>query len=78
VLDLVMKQLVPMDHRTALAVLARTPLALALSILAAMALHHFVELPGQRLLTRRASRRRQADVPAYPDERQEPRLVGAA
>ena len=68
VMDLVMKQLVPMSHRTALAVLERAPLALLLSILAAMLLHHYVELPGQRLLTG-FSRRRRATAPAYPDER---------
>lgn len=78
VLDLVMKQLWPMDHRSALAVLARAPLGLALSVLAAMALHHGVELPGQRLLTRRRSRRSAPPTaPAYPDEARS-RLVGVA
>jgi peptidoglycan/LPS O-acetylase OafA/YrhL len=70
ILDLVMKQFLPMGQRTAHDVFLRSLVALALSVLAAMALHHFVELPGQRLLTRRRRRlaSAKAAVTAYPEE----------
>ena len=75
VMDLVMKQLWPMHERTGIGVLERAAPALLLSVLAAMALHHLVELPGQRLLTRR----RRAVVAPYPQEPERQReLVSAA
>lgn len=76
VLDLVMKQFLPMGQRTAHDVFLRSLVALALSIIAAMILHHFVELPGQRLLTRR--RHRKATAPAYPDDRRAPEVAATA
>jgi peptidoglycan/LPS O-acetylase OafA/YrhL len=78
-LDLVMKQIWPMQERTGVAVLERVPLALTLSVVAAMAVHHGIELPGQRWLTRRSKRRTTATVLPYPerDEAERP-LVGAA
>ena len=77
VLDLVLKRLLPMVHPSVGSLLWRATLALALSLLAAMALHHLVELPGQRLLTRRRTRSRPAAIP-YPDEARRPELVRAA
>jgi peptidoglycan/LPS O-acetylase OafA/YrhL len=76
VLDLVLKRLLPMSQPTVSALLARASLALVLSLLAAMALHHMVELPGQRLLTRR--RTRPAAAIPYPDEARRPELARAA
>jgi peptidoglycan/LPS O-acetylase OafA/YrhL len=77
VLDLVLKQWMPLTSPTILAALLRTAVALVLSVLAAVALHHWVELPGQRLLTRRRTRR-PATSPAYPDEAPARPLVGIA
>ena len=67
VLDLVLKRLLPMTHPSVVGLLQRATLALVLSLFAAMALHHLVELPGQRLLTRKRRRSRAAPV-AYPSE----------
>ena len=66
-LDLVMKTLLPLHERTSAGLAWRSGIGLALSLLAAMALHHGVELPCQRLLTRRRSSARVLPVP-YPDE----------
>jgi len=66
-LDLVMKTMLPLHDRTAGGVAWRSAIALVLSLLAAMALHHGVELRCQRLLTRRRTRAPVVPVP-YPDE----------
>jgi peptidoglycan/LPS O-acetylase OafA/YrhL len=76
VLDLVLKRLLPLSTPTVDALLPRAAIALVLSLLAAMALHHLVELPGQRLLTRRR-RARDVAVP-YPDDVRRPELARAA
>jgi peptidoglycan/LPS O-acetylase OafA/YrhL len=57
--------------------IARMSIALLLSLVGAMALHHGVELPGQRLLTRR---RRRAPVVAlpYPEEPRRAELARAS
>jgi len=71
-LDLVMKTLVPLHERSSAAVAWRSGIGLALSLLAAMAVHHGVEMPCQRLLTRRrrsAGKHPATVLPvAYPDE----------
>lgn len=77
VLDLVLKRLLPMSQPTVSALLARSSLALVMSLAAAMALHHLVELPGQRLLTRGRRRTQPAAIP-YPDESRRPELARAA
>jgi peptidoglycan/LPS O-acetylase OafA/YrhL len=77
VLDLVLKRLLPMAHPTVPGLLERASIGLVMSLLAAMALHHLVELPGQRLLTRKRARTRPAPIP-YPDEARRPELVRAA
>jgi peptidoglycan/LPS O-acetylase OafA/YrhL len=69
VMDFVLQRLVPMPTATVPAALGRTAICLVLAVLAAMAVHHGIELPGQRLL----SRRRRATWPStvvvpYPDE----------
>src|SRR4051812_17569602 len=66
-LDLVMKTLLPLHERTSAGLAWRSGIGLVLSLLAAMAVHHGVELPCQRLLTSRRSRARVLPVP-YPDE----------
>jgi len=71
VLDLVLKRILPLPDRSFVSLTSRASVALLLSILAAMVVHHGVELPCQRLLT--AKRRRQpmrvVSLPAaYPDE----------
>jgi len=66
-LDLVMKTLLPLHERTSAAVVWRSGVALVLSLLAAMAVHHGVELRCQRLLTRRRTPGRVVPVP-YPEE----------
>jgi peptidoglycan/LPS O-acetylase OafA/YrhL len=77
VLDLVLKRLLPMAHPTVLGLLERATVGLVMSLLAAMALHHLVELRGQRLLTRQHARPRPAPIP-YPDEARQPELARAA
>ena len=66
-LDLVMKSLLPLHERTSAGIAWRSGIGLVLSMLAAMAVHHGVELPCQRLLTRRRGRAQVLPVP-YPDE----------
>ena len=75
-LDLVLKSWLPLTTPSVGGALLRTAIGLALSLLGAAALHHGVELPGQRLLTRR--RRRPATVVAYPDEPQRARELARA
>jgi peptidoglycan/LPS O-acetylase OafA/YrhL len=53
VLDLVLKRILPMDTPSQPALLLGAAVALAMSVVAAMAVHHLVELPAQQLLTRR-------------------------
>jgi peptidoglycan/LPS O-acetylase OafA/YrhL len=77
VLDLVLKRLMPLTTATVPGALLRTGVALVLSMVAAMAVHHGVELPAQRLLTRRRSAVR-TPAAAYPDEPQPRELAGAA
>jgi peptidoglycan/LPS O-acetylase OafA/YrhL len=77
ILDLVMKTLVPLHDRASGPLAWRSALALVLSLLAAMAVHHGVELPCQRLLTRRRTRARVLPVP-YPDETRARELARAA
>jgi len=63
----VMKTLLPLHERTAAALAWRSGVGLALSLLGALLVHHGVELPCQRLLTRRRTRTHAAPAP-YPDE----------
>lgn len=71
VLDLVLKRILPLPDRGVISLTSRASVALLLSIVAAMVVHHGVELPCQRLLT---SRRRRVPMPvvalpaAYPTE----------
>jgi peptidoglycan/LPS O-acetylase OafA/YrhL len=67
VMDAVLKRLAPLDTPTVPGALWRTCVALVLSVVGAMAVHHLVELPGQRLLTRTGKRRnRPATVLSLP------------
>ncbi|MDQ1699210.1 MAG: hypothetical protein QOG34_1073, partial [Frankiaceae bacterium] len=67
VMDTVLKRIAPLTDPSIGGALWRTALAFGLSVVGAMALHHLVELPGQRLLTRR--RRPAAVLPIpYPEE----------
>ena len=77
VLDLVLKRLLPLAHPSVAGLFERAAVALALSTIAAMALHHLVELPGQRLLTRKRTRAARVPVP-YPSETRKPELARAA
>jgi peptidoglycan/LPS O-acetylase OafA/YrhL len=67
VMDTVLRRIAPLTDPSIGGALWRTALAFGLSVVGAMALHHLVELPGQRLLTRR--RRPAAVLPIpYPEE----------
>jgi peptidoglycan/LPS O-acetylase OafA/YrhL len=77
VLDLVLKRWMPLTNPTVAGALGRTVVALVISVAAAMVVHHGVELPGQRLLTRRRARPQPAPV-AYPDEARSRELAGVS
>ena len=78
VLDLVMKQLLPLSDPSVVDIVWRAGIGLALSVLAAMAVHHGVELRAQRLLTRRRASGKPAQVVPYPDEMRSADLARAA
>lgn len=69
VMDTVLKKVAPLTNGSIAGALWRTVLVFGLSIAGAVALHHLVELPGQRFLTRR---RRPAPVLPlpYPEQSQ--------
>ena len=77
ILDLVMKTLLPLHGGASGAIAWRSGVALVLSVLGAMAVHHGVELRCQRLLTRRRTKARVLPVP-YPDETRARELARAA
>jgi len=67
VMDTVLKRIAPLTDGSVTGALWRTAFAFGLSIAGAVALHHLVELPGQRLFTRR--RRPAAVLPLpYPEQ----------
>lgn len=71
VMDTVLKRVAPLTDGSIGGALWRTAFAFGLSVVAAVALHHLVELPGQRFFTRR---RRTAPAPPvpYPDPQSRP------
>jgi peptidoglycan/LPS O-acetylase OafA/YrhL len=75
VLDLVLKRWMPLTHPTVPGAILRTVVALVVSVVAAMVVHHGVELRAQRLLTRRRARA-QAAPAAYPDGPRSAELAG--
>jgi peptidoglycan/LPS O-acetylase OafA/YrhL len=58
--------------------LLRTAVALVLSLAGAAALHHGVELRGQRLLTRRRRSSAPSSVVPYPDDAKRERELARA
>jgi peptidoglycan/LPS O-acetylase OafA/YrhL len=66
-LDAVLNRVAPLTDPTVLGAGWRTALALLVSLAGAAALHHLVELPGQRLLTRRSGRRGRLLALPYPE-----------
>jgi peptidoglycan/LPS O-acetylase OafA/YrhL len=77
VLDLLLKKVVPFTDASVSSAVWRLALALGISVLAAMAVHHGVELRAQRLLTRRRPRTASIPVP-YPDEPRAREIARAA
>jgi len=74
VLDTVLKRVAPLTDGSVAGALWRTAVAFAISAVAAVALHHLVELPGQRFFTRR--RRPPAPTPPVPYPVEQRVLVG--
>jgi peptidoglycan/LPS O-acetylase OafA/YrhL len=70
VMDTMLKRVAPLTDGSVAGALWRTALALALSLAGAAALHHLVELPGQRWLTRRGRRPATVLPMPYPDREQ--------
>jgi peptidoglycan/LPS O-acetylase OafA/YrhL len=77
VLDLLLKRVIPFTDASVSSALWRLAVALVVSVAAAMAVHHGVELPMQRVLTRRRKRDDRTPLP-YPDESRAPELARAA
>ena len=77
VLDLLLKDVIPFTDAAVSSALWRLAVGLGVSVLAAMAVHHGVELPAQRLLTRRRRPTSSTAVP-YPDEPRTAELARAA
>jgi len=73
VMDTMLKRVVPLTDGSVTGALWRTALTFGLSVVGAVALHHLVELPGQRFFTRRRPPAVPPPVP-YPVEQRD--LVG--
>jgi peptidoglycan/LPS O-acetylase OafA/YrhL len=78
VLDLVLKRWMPLTTASVPGALLRTAVALVLSLAGAAALHHGVELRGQRLLTRRRRSSAPSSVVPYPDDAKRERELARA
>lgn len=75
VMDTVLKRVAPLTDGSVAGAMWRTALAFGLSAVAAAALHHFVELPGQRLLARRRGHRAEVLPMPYPEPQSRARVA---
>ena len=75
VMDTVLKRVAPLTDGSIAGAMWRTALVFGLSVVAAAALHHFIELPGQRLLARRRGQRAQVVPLPYPEQQPAARVA---